>query len=826
MDPLALAFERGFGEALIRLKPRDKKPRDNNWPQAPRMTLETARAWLRQGGNLGLRTGPLSGLFVIDDDRPKKGLPAFAAPPTGLVALSPTGSRHLYYRMPAEPFGNTAGRLAPSVDTRGAGGFVVFPGSRHPSAEGLYRWASTGEPGELPEELLAQLRGAEPAPAPRALPQGEASRRPRPEVGGSRWARAALEREVAKVGQVGEGGRNDALNRAGFALGQLVGGGELARGEVEERLTAAALSAGLPAGEIGPTLRSGIEAGLLEPRRRPEPKARAQRSQPRAEGVPAESPEAPQGGGRADVLIPGAHVLPGGEVVEQGSDTFAEQALAALPPGMLYRTAEQVVEVSSGKVEPVSNDRARLIVDQAARLTLGRPGRGNDPEPEIVFRTCSRDAAGLVLAAALRSPAVPELDLIVTAPVLLPGGEVLAKGYDPGTRTLCHPARAYPEVEAIERNPSPAQARAAWLALLEPLAGFECGLEDQAAAVAVLLSLVARPAIKGNLPLLCITAPRPRIGKTLLANVLGIAATGSPPMLAAPAASEDEWDKRLSSQLKRAPRAVLLDNCRAGEFIESGSLAALITAPEGQYQARELGSSRMFEVRNRALWILTGNNMGLSLELAGRALGVQLTTSEDEPAARRFDVVNLPEHVRAQHPRLLAQALILLRAFLAIGAPQHGGPGLGGFDDWDRLIRSAVIWASTLAGLTLDPVATQERLKRAAVEEMSHGPLLEAWAEAFGEGEQGAKTTAELLAEAKTRPKLRQALEHCLGCPLESLSDPRKLGNYMRTIRDNLLGGRRMSQARAKATGGYARWFLEIAPIWRPRRAGSAGGAE
>ncbi|SCF22725.1 AAA domain-containing protein [Micromonospora mirobrigensis] len=86
---------------------------------------------------------------------------------------------------------------------------------------------------------------------------------------GRGYAQAALTREADEVRFAAPGTRNDALNRAAFSLGQLVGGGELAEETVRMTLTAAALSAGLDRREIDPTIASGLNKGLLSPRQAP-----------------------------------------------------------------------------------------------------------------------------------------------------------------------------------------------------------------------------------------------------------------------------------------------------------------------------------------------------------------------------------------------------------------------------------------------------------------------------------------------------------------------------------------------------------------------------
>lgn len=78
----------------------------------------------------------------------------FTIPPT-VVVLTPSGGRHLWLTGPADVVvPNSAGRLAPGIDIRGAGGYLVGPGSR--TDHGTYSTA----PGTT---------HITPAPCPRAL---------------------------------------------------------------------------------------------------------------------------------------------------------------------------------------------------------------------------------------------------------------------------------------------------------------------------------------------------------------------------------------------------------------------------------------------------------------------------------------------------------------------------------------------------------------------------------------------------------------------------------------------------------------------------------
>ncbi len=86
-------------------------------------------------------------------------------------------------------------------------------------------------------------------------------------VHSTRYAQCALESEVGKVALAPVGERNHTLNRAAFALGQLVGSGEIDVDGVIDALLGAAALVGLDEPEASKTIASGLMAGTAQPRR-------------------------------------------------------------------------------------------------------------------------------------------------------------------------------------------------------------------------------------------------------------------------------------------------------------------------------------------------------------------------------------------------------------------------------------------------------------------------------------------------------------------------------------------------------------------------------
>jgi hypothetical protein len=95
------------------------------------------------------------------------------------------------------------------------------------------------------------------------------------------YGQAAFEKELADLARTLEGSqnRNNRLNQAAFSLGQLIGAGVLDRFSVEAALYGVALSIGLEEAEIRAIIKSGIVAGIKEPRDLPEKEPRAKGGQ-------------------------------------------------------------------------------------------------------------------------------------------------------------------------------------------------------------------------------------------------------------------------------------------------------------------------------------------------------------------------------------------------------------------------------------------------------------------------------------------------------------------------------------------------------------------
>jgi hypothetical protein len=248
-----------------------KHPRLAGWPRRASTDPAIVAGWWRRWPdvNLGLGTGRRFDVLDLDGEQGVEALRAILsiAPwkHPGPVARSGGGGWHLLYA--PSGLGNRVGLLS-GVDWRGQHGLIVAPPSRHRSG-GRYAWVRplTATPPQVPDRLRRLL--APPSATRTTLP-------PRPAGSGGgraeRFARAALQREAARVRVAPPGSCNDTLNRAAFNLGQLVAAGLLDPDHVRQVLLAAALQA--PATghadrqrKATATITSGLRGGVAKPRR-------------------------------------------------------------------------------------------------------------------------------------------------------------------------------------------------------------------------------------------------------------------------------------------------------------------------------------------------------------------------------------------------------------------------------------------------------------------------------------------------------------------------------------------------------------------------------
>ncbi len=132
-----------MGYPVFPCRPGEKAPLTNHGFQDATTDASQIEAWWTQHPHANIAM-PTEGLLVIDidgADNPWPADPAWAKDLSSCpTSLTPRGGRHHVFRQPAgESWNSTAGKIAPKVDTRANGGYIVVPPS---VVDGKpYRWA-------------------------------------------------------------------------------------------------------------------------------------------------------------------------------------------------------------------------------------------------------------------------------------------------------------------------------------------------------------------------------------------------------------------------------------------------------------------------------------------------------------------------------------------------------------------------------------------------------------------------------------------------------------------------------------------------------------
>jgi hypothetical protein len=737
------------------------------------------RAWWGQWPNamIGCPTGPRLDLWVLDIDiKPEKNIDGriglakliaqYGALPSTLSAITATGGTHHYFTWdPGFPMRNSEGVIAPGVDVRGDGGYVIVPPSRR--ADGSeYRWD------------MAAAESSSPAPGwLLALAQQEAKRgRKRREYN---WARTALENECARLATATPGTRNGILNEAAFNLFQIVAGGALKDAEVRARLFRAAEQCGLVAddgaGSVWRTIDSAAQAGAQQPRSRP-------RSSPAAQATAT---------GRTVIRLETGE-LP--ETLKQ-----VEAAILATPDQELYQRAGLVVrpvlvQRKAANDRPTSNWELTMVQRTYLTTALDRiiqferyDGRAKD----YVVRDCPGSLAAAYLAESGRWK-LPVLAGLVGTPTLRRDGTPCDQpGYDSASGLLyVNEGCRFP---AIPTRPTRAEAKAALDQLLTLIGTFPFVTPaDRSVMLSGILTALDRRAIT-TAPLHAFTSPVAGTGKSMLVDLISILATGRLAPVITPGASEEEMEKRLGAALLAGDLIVAIDN--VVKPISGAALCAVLTQED--MKIRVLGLSRLVSCPIDSTFFATGNNLTVSNDLTRRVLLCSLDAQCERPELRKFDVDAL-ELARTQRGPLVAAALTMLRAWHVSGECGALDP-LGSYPDWSRRIRDALVWLDQA-----DPIDTVQGVRDNDPERAALETVLTQWKMNFNP--HASVTTKELIDRGILVPEFHAALLIVAATRNGLFVSPERLGRWLKSVQGKIING--LKVIKAGSLHGHPLWRL------------------
>jgi hypothetical protein len=345
--------------------------------------------------------------------------------------------------------------------------------------------------------------------------------------------------------------------------------------------------------------------------------------------------------------------------------------------------------------------------------------------------------------------------------------------------------------------------------------------EHRSAWLAALLTPIARWAFAGQSPLFFFDANQRGSGKGLLVKVIGLLVQGEEVDTVSPTRDEEEERKRITAKVLAGTKMVLFDNVN-GPF-GSSALDALLTT--GIWADRILGRSEAPAIESKTIWYATGNNLAFRRDdTARRTCVIRLLTQEERPEERSgFRIPDLPDYVRQRRAELFGSALVLLCGWLRCGSAPERLPGWrgpwGGFNDWDRVVRGAIVYAGledplAVKGTSHDSDSTNDvgrdvvsaidaLLAAMGAKEASAGELLAAL-----------ETGCENLGDSGPAPEpyrsVRDTLASVAGGRAGRLPNAYQLGHLFRKLEDRPFRlGEQLGHLSRRLMHGHRLWRVE-----------------
>ncbi len=432
--------------------------------------------------------------------------------------------------------------------------------------------------------------------------------------------------------------------------------------------------------------------------------------------------------------------------------------LAANDPPQLFARGGRMVAV-------VRDERDRCVIAGVSEAALrGRMARSGfyyklNKDKERIECAPPLEVVRDLLALEASEWKFPALDGLAEAPFLRPDGTICDRpGYDPATGLFHAPAPGLRLVE-IPETPMRDHVDVA-LDLLEGAIGDFPFVDaaGKANAIASMLTPLVRPAISCPTPLALYDAPQAGTGKTLLAEVVAIVATGRGAETFSAPTDPEEWRKKITTALSSGTNVVVIDNIV--HRLDSDSLCMALTATT--IVDRQFRTFDKIVLPVKCTWIATGNNIQLGGDMPRRCYWIRLDAKQSQPFRRTgFRHPYLLTWAQEHRGELLAALLTVARYWYVQGRPQPKTVRpLGSFEGWCTTVGGMLELAGVKGFLANADTMFEQADSEAAQWESFLLALADLFAKsAFRVADVVQSLAAGPLAKATVEPKpLREAL--------------------------------------------------------------------
>lgn len=472
----------------------------------------------------------------------------------------------------------------------------------------------------------------------------------------------------------------------------------------------------------------------------------------------------------------------------------------------VLRRSPRVVPFTTATLRSLLTSRLVVVTEVADRESAsGRKWVPRGPPDDLVKA---------ILEAGAWEGGIHTLDGLSETAFLRPDGTLAtAAGFDRSTGYYLVPGSAFLDVPD---EPTQADAAAALLELEEVFVDFpHVSRSHRMVPIAAILTLLARPAIRGSVPAFLFDASTRGSGKSLQTDAVALVATGRTSSKMSWPPIPEELEKVLAAYALRGADLVNFDNVATG--FGGASLDKCLTAID-RVELRVLGKSEVPDLPWRAAIMASGNNLVILGDTTRRVLVSRVESPLENPEDRTdFQHPDLLAWVHEHRTRLVRAALVILRGFVVAGRPSQGLRPWGSFEAWAALVPNAIAWAGGADVMACRPEVsgTVEPEKAALL------AVLEFWPRLAGEAGTTAKRAVEALyptdrARGGPMPPdgfedLRDALESVTNAKPGLPPTPVSVGKFLQRVCGRVVSGKRL--ARRNDRLGLATWRVENSEI-------------
>jgi putative DNA primase/helicase len=325
---------------------------------------------------------------------------------------------------------------------------------------------------------------------------------------------------------------------------------------------------------------------------------------------------------------------------------------------------------------------------------------------------------------------------------------------------------------------------------------------DLSVAIAALLTSVTRRSFN-IAPAFGVDSPDYGTGKSYLVDTLHMTAHGVVAAVIDATTDNEEFRKRIETELKQGAAAIALDNVTG--IIGGDTFSSILTSE--YIKPRTMGgNTHSPELPTNAFITLTGKQLKIRADLIRRILRAMMDAKIENHWKRKF-TLNPVEMARTDRGDYVKAILTILKAYHVAGCGVNFD-SFCGYEEWSRLVRGAVVWV----GLP-DPFGSIEVVATEDPEKIDLFLVCSQWETRMGR----ANTTiakvinmACMTDQQETGPVLKYPEFHDILFKITGSKDgfinSTRLGYWLREHKDVVVSGKKLVSDGLSA--GVARWRL------------------